>query len=161
VQISISSVVVNERVRKDIGDLAQLMESMQTHGQFSPIIITRKNELIVGHRRLLAAKRLGWYTIDAVCVDRDSDVEKLEMELAENVHRKDFSPEEILAGFSRLERLKKPGFFARIRSFFRRIFQRIFRRNPSERGESAQDRHSSQASQDDDGALHPDTAASL
>ncbi len=127
-QISVNSVVVKERVRSDMGDLTTLMDSMQKFGQMSPIVVTRKNELIAGHRRLLSARRLGWYTIDAVVVDRDSPADKLEMELAENVNRKDFSPEELVEGFRRLEKLRRPSVGSRIRNFFGRVFGRLFRR---------------------------------
>lgn len=131
-QAPISSVIVKERVRRETGDLAPLTESMQKYGQLSPLVLTRKNELIAGHRRFLAAKRLGWYTVDVVYVDRDSDVEKLEMELQENVHRKDFSPEELLEGYSRLEKLKKPPFLKRVATFFRGIWVRLFSRKKHE-----------------------------
>ncbi|MBL7075894.1 MAG: ParB N-terminal domain-containing protein [Kiritimatiellae bacterium] len=130
-QISVNSVVIKERVRTDVGDLTTLMDSMSKFGQMSPIVVTRKNELIAGHRRLLSARRLGWYTIDAVVVDRDSPADKLEMELAENVNRKDFSPEELLAGYGRLEKLRRPKVGTRIRAFFGRIFGRMFKRGGS------------------------------
>ncbi|MDP6631410.1 MAG: ParB N-terminal domain-containing protein [Kiritimatiellia bacterium] len=130
-QISVNSVVIKERVRTDVGDLTTLMDSMQKFGQMSPIVVTRKHELIAGNRRLLSARRLGWYTIDAVVVDRESPADKLEMELAENVNRKDFSPEELLMGYRRLEKLRRPGVGVRIRQFFGRLFGRIFKRGGS------------------------------
>lgn len=126
--ISVNSVVIKERVRTEVGDLASLMESMQKFGQMNPIVVTRKNELIAGHRRLLSARRLGWYTIDAVVVERDDPVDKLEMELAENVNRKDFSPEELLDGYRRLEKLRRPNVGTRVRCFFGRVFGKLFRR---------------------------------
>ena len=127
-QVPVDSIALKERVRKDLGDLAPLMQSMKTHGQLNPIVITRSNELIAGHRRLESAKRLGWYTVDAVSIDTDSDVNKLEMELEENVYRKDLSPEELLEGYRRLEKLKRPPFFKRVARFIGRLFRKIFRR---------------------------------
>ncbi len=127
-QISVNAVVIKERVRTEVGDLTSLMDSMQRFGQLNPIVVTRKNELIAGHRRLLSARRLGWYTIDAVVVERDDPADKLEMELAENVNRKDFSPEELLAGYRRLEKLRRPGVGTRVRRFFGRVFGRLFGR---------------------------------
>ena len=61
-------------------------------------------------------------------VDGISDIEKLELELEENIHRKDFLPEEVLAGYSRLQRLRKPTVRKRIARLFVSIFNRIFRR---------------------------------
>ena len=132
-QISVNSVVVKDRVRTDMGDLATLMESMQTFGQLSPIVVTRTNELIAGHRRLLSARRLGWYTIDAMVVDRDGSADKLEMELAENVNRKDFSPEELLAGYRKLEKLRRPGVGKRLRVYLGQFFGRLFKRGDKKR----------------------------
>ncbi|MBN1556781.1 MAG: ParB N-terminal domain-containing protein [Lentisphaerae bacterium] len=124
-QIPVNSIVVHERVRKDIGDLQPLMDSMTAHGQLNPIVITRTRELIAGRRRLLAARQLGWYTIEAVSVDRDSPVDKLAMELEENVHRKDFLPAELLEGYARLEKLRRPRLTMRLGRFFRRVWTRL------------------------------------
>jgi ParB family chromosome partitioning protein len=132
-QCQIESIIVAERVRKELGDLSSLMASMEKHGQLSPIVVTRKYELVAGHRRLESARRLGWQAVDIIIVDGDTPADRLEMELEENVHRKDFSPEELLAGYTRLERLKRPTLAARVGGFFRRIgdwFAGIFRRKP-------------------------------
>ncbi len=104
------------------------MESMKKYGQLSPIIINRKYELIAGHRRLESARLLGWHSINAVIVDRDNEQDKMEMELEENIQRRDLSPEELAEGFSRLEKLSKPSLFRRILNFIIRILKRIFRR---------------------------------
>ncbi len=127
-KVPITDIIIKERVRQDIGDLAPLMDSMKKHGQLNPITITRDNELIAGHRRLLSAQELGWTYIDGLIVDRDSEIEKLQLELEENVHRKDFSPEELLAGYRKLERLLKPRFTRRVANFFGNFFGKIFGR---------------------------------
>lgn len=127
-QVPIESILVKDRVRRDLGDLEPLMSSLRRFGQMNPVIVTRDSELIAGHRRLESARRLGWDTIDAVSLDRVDEVRKLEMELEENVHRKDLSPEELLDGYTRLEKLKHPSFWTRIKRFLRRVFDRLFRR---------------------------------
>jgi ParB family chromosome partitioning protein len=127
-KIPIEDIVIKERVRQDMGDLAPLMESMQKHGQLNSITITRDNELIAGHRRLLSAQELGWAYIDAMIVERDSEAEKLQLELEENVHRKDFSPEELLAGYRRLDKLLKPRLTRRLSNFLGGFFGKLFRR---------------------------------
>lgn len=129
-KIPVDSIIVRERVRHELGDLTALMESMQQHGQLNPITITRNNELIAGHRRLLAARTLSWQHIDATIVDRDSEADKLALELEENVHRKDFSPQELLAGYKRLEKLQRPRLFRRVGGIFKGFFARLFRRKP-------------------------------
>ena len=136
-QVAVSDIILKKRVRQDLGDLKPLMESLRKYGQLNPVIITREHELIAGHRRLESAKQLGWYTVDAVCVDRVSDAEKLEMELEENVHRKDLSPSELLEGYTRLEKLLKPRFIQRVRNSIRDFFSRLFGRKTKERVSTA------------------------
>jgi ParB family chromosome partitioning protein len=127
-KVPITDIVIKERVRKEIGDIAPLMDSMQKHGQLNPISITRDNELVAGHRRLLSATELNWSYIDALIINYDSEIEKLQLELEENVHRKDFAPEELLAGYRRLEKLLRPSFPRRIATFFATLFNTLFRR---------------------------------
>jgi len=127
-KVPVSDIVIKERVRIEIGDLSSLMQSMQDHGQLNPVTITRDNELIAGHRRLLSALELEWTYIDASIVDSCTEAEKLQLELEENVHRKDFSPEELLAGYRRLEKLTSPSVTRRIANFFGNIFGKLFRR---------------------------------
>jgi ParB family transcriptional regulator, chromosome partitioning protein len=132
-QVSVASITVTRRVRQELGDLKPLIESMSRYGQLNPITMTRKHELIAGHRRLLAARELGWHTIDAVCLDRESPIERLELELAENIARKDFTAAEIVAGYAELERLRKPGLHRRVGRLFKRLWSAVrgaFRRTP-------------------------------
>ncbi|MFP4619181.1 MAG: ParB/RepB/Spo0J family partition protein [Spirochaetaceae bacterium] len=130
-QIPIEDVVVKKRVREDLGDLSKLMESMRTYGLLNPIVINSSHELIAGERRLESARRLGWKTIEAHIVDRDSQVDQLEMELDENIHRRNLTAMELASAYSKLEHLKNPGFFRRIfnavTGFFRKIFS-VFKR---------------------------------
>ena len=127
-QVPIENVVVRMRVRKSPGDLSQLMQSMKAYGQLSPIIVNRKSELIAGHRRLHAAKQLGWKTIDAVVVDKETELEKLEIEIEENIQRKAFSTDELSQGLARMEKLRRPSLLARLLSFLKDLFRRLFGR---------------------------------
>lgn len=107
-QVLIGSIKIPDRIRKDMGDLEPLMESMQRCGQLNPITVTRDLTLIAGHRRCEAATRLGWSMIEATVVDGINDVRRLEIEIEENLHRKDFSPVELLEGVRRLEAMRNP-----------------------------------------------------
>jgi ParB family chromosome partitioning protein len=104
------------------------MKSMRTFGLMNPIIINEKNELIAGERRLESAKRLGWKTITAAVVQRSAEAEKLEMEIEENLHRRNLTPDELAEGFLRLEKLKNPGFFKRLWRAIKTLIARIFGR---------------------------------
>ena len=113
-QVRIDSVVVRERIRSDLGALEPLMESLRRHGQFSPILITSDSELVAGHRRLESARRLGWSSIEAIVLDQAGDEALLELEIEENVQRKQLSHEELAAAVARLERLRRPWWFERL-----------------------------------------------
>jgi ParB family chromosome partitioning protein len=126
--ISLESIKVSRRIRKDLGDISGLMESLKTYGQLSPIIINRKYELIAGFRRLQAAKRLGWNSIETVMIDRPTEQQKLEVEIEENVQRLELSPEEIADGMARLQKLRHPALLARIWAFILRVLRSIFSR---------------------------------
>ena len=127
-RIEINKVIVKKRVRKDLREISGLIESMRSFGQLSPIIVNRKHELIAGNRRLEAAIRLGWNSIDAIVIDKDDEIDMLELELEENIQRNDLTSDEISDGFTRLEKLKNPSLVRRILNFFKRLFKKVFRR---------------------------------
>lgn len=123
--IPIKDIKVKRRVRKDLGDLSNLKESLKLYGLMNPITLNKKYELIAGERRLQAAKQLGWTTINANIIDNLSEVEQLEMELEENNQRKEFTEAELMEGYKRLERLRNPSFFYKIYLFFKKLFEKI------------------------------------
>lgn len=123
--VPISNIKIRRRVRKDLGNLDDLKASLRTYGLLNPITINSKYELIAGERRLTAAKELGWTNIHANIVDNLTDIEQLEMEIEENNQRKEFTDEELLEGYKRLERLRHPNIFYRIYLFFKKVFTAI------------------------------------
>ena len=130
-QIIIEQIKIPARVRKEIGNIEPLIESLTRCGQLNPITVTREFELIAGFRRLSAAKRLKWKMIDAVIVDGLTEERRLTMELEENIHRKDFTPEELLEGWKQLDALRHPKFGARMKNAFKNVFAKLaFWRKP-------------------------------
>ena len=125
-EIEISKITVKKRIRREMGDLGSLMSSLKRYGQLSPILVNPDLILISGQRRLEAARRLGWSTIKAVVVEKDTSLEMLELEMEENVERRNFTPDELSDGFDALERLKNPGFFRRLLIWLARAFKRLF-----------------------------------
>jgi ParB family chromosome partitioning protein len=126
-QIKVAEIVMKKRIRKNLGDLSSLMESMKRYGLINPILITRDNELIAGHRRLESAKRLGWDKVEVRIVNQDDEIAQIEMEIDENIQRKNLSTDELAEGYMRLERLKNPGFFRKIWNAIKNFFKRLFR----------------------------------
>lgn len=154
-QILVSDIKIPERVRKDLGNLDSLVESFKRCGQITPIMVTRDMTLVAGFRRVSAAKRLDWHTIDAIVVDGADAARLLEMELEENVYRKDFTPEELLAGYRQLEKLRHPNVAKRIGQFFSGLLHRcaFWRRKKKDQEPAAPEATAS------DKALPPPTTA--
>ena len=123
--IQIKDIKIKKRVRKDLGDLSALKESLKLYGLMNPITLNKNYELIAGERRLQAATQLGWTTINANIIDNLSEIERLEMELEENNQRKEFTEKELMEGYKRLERLRKPNFFYKIYLFFKHLIEKI------------------------------------
>ena len=124
--VKIDDIKIKKRVRRDLGDLEALKESLRLYGLLNPITLKSKYERIAGERRLEAAKSLGWERINAIVLDNNVDkIRQLEIELEENNQRKEFTDEELLDGYKRLEKLKNPSIFIRILSFIANLFVAI------------------------------------
>ena len=125
--VQINDIKVKKRIRKDMGDIAALADSMKRFGQISPILITKNNVLIAGGRRLEAARNLGWSTINAVVAEIPDELSKLEYELEENIQRRNFTQTETNEAAKRIYRLRNPSLFRRIISAIVGFFKRLFR----------------------------------
>lgn len=90
----LASIVVGERFRQDFGDLAGLKESIAEKGILQPITIDTKGNLLAGGRRVQACTELGMSEIPALVRDTEDEIDAREIELIENVHRKDFTWQE-------------------------------------------------------------------
>ncbi len=79
--------------RRDMGDLAELTDSIRENGIIEPVIVKPKDgnfEIIAGERRFRAAKEAGMHEIP--CIEHDiPDNEALEMSIIENLQRKDLN----------------------------------------------------------------------
>ncbi len=125
-QVEIKSIRVKRRIRKDLGDVEGLADSLSRFGQLHPIVLTRKKVLVSGRRRLEAARILGWTTIDAITIASRDSAQLLELELDENVQRYQLTRDEVEEALARLERLKHPGFLRRIWRAFVHFWQKLF-----------------------------------
>ena len=123
--VQIKDIKIKKRVRKDLGNLEDLKDSMKLYGLMNPITLNSRYELIAGERRLQSAIQLGWTSINANIIDNISEVDQLEMELEENNQRKEFTEAELMAGYKRLQRLRNPNIFYKIYLFFKHLFEKI------------------------------------
>lgn len=111
-KIKISDINIGERQRKNLGDLTEQADSMQRLGQIHNIGVQRKPDgslwLVWGMRRLTAAKTiLGWEEIEATVRDDLSYEMEQEIELEEDIKRKDRSWQERCLAVSKLFDIKK------------------------------------------------------
>jgi ParB family chromosome partitioning protein len=127
VQIPLDDIIVKKRIRKEMGDIPSLAESMKRFGQMSPIVINNRNQLIAGGRRLEAARYLGWRTINAVVMDIGDSLSKLEYEVEENLQRQNFTADEIALAAEKINKLRNPGFFRRIWNRIINFFKKLFK----------------------------------
>lgn len=96
-----------KRQREELGDLEGLAESILRIGQLTPIILTRDNELIAGERRLEAHKLNGQVHIEALYRDELDEIMLEEIELEENIRRKQLTWQEEQKAIARIHRLRQ------------------------------------------------------
>jgi len=95
--IPIKDVIVGNRMRKFFGDIESLANSIARFGLMTPIVLDERNNLIAGHRRVLAMQHLGRVDIAYRRMAELDDITRQELELEENIRRKDLEwPEEVL-----------------------------------------------------------------
>lgn len=91
--------------RKDIGDVTELAESIKANGIFQNLTVLRnrdpetgKSTVIIGHRRLAAAKLAGLEKVPCMVVEMD-EKEQISTMLLENMQRTDLTIYEQAQGF--------------------------------------------------------------
>jgi len=82
--------------RRRLPDITELAESIRAHGLLQPIVLRPVDgafEVVAGHRRLAAARALGWPEIPAL-VREANEVEAYVLTLVENLQRTDLTARE-------------------------------------------------------------------
>lgn len=105
--VPIDSVIVDSRARFDKGDIEEMAISLLKHGQLQPILIDENNKLVAGERRLLGAQLNQWTEIWASTRDDLDEVQKLEIEIEENIQRKAFTAAEEIQAIAKLDQLRR------------------------------------------------------
>lgn len=94
IKLKLSDITLLDRQRQDLGDIQSLADSLKQYGLIQPIVVTQDNRLIAGGRRYAAATLLNWESIDVVYRETLTEDELFELELEENIRRKDFTWQE-------------------------------------------------------------------
>lgn len=104
--VPIESLTVSPfNARKSVGDITELANSIKTMGLLQPIIVREvegRLEVVVGQRRFLACKSLGWDNIPAVVRREMTDREAMLLSLTENVQIDSLDPIEKAEATERL-----------------------------------------------------------
>ncbi|MEU0818883.1 ParB/RepB/Spo0J family partition protein [Streptomyces mirabilis] len=107
--VGVQDIEVGERARVDLGDLTDLMASIEQLGLLQPIVVTDDNRLIAGGRRLESCRRLGLDEVQVVVAEHIHDaVDLLKAERDENTCRKPMTASELIALGRQIEALEKP-----------------------------------------------------
>lgn len=105
--ILLSEIKILDRIRKDLGSLLGLKDSISRHGVLQPIIIDENHNLIAGERRYRCCEQLGITSIPFL-YRRDLPEEiKEEIEFEENFFRKAFTWQEECLGVLKIYERKK------------------------------------------------------
>ena len=92
--ISIDSIIITDRTRKELGEINSLAESIALFGLLQPIVINENNKLIDGQRRIMAYKLLGKTEIPCYIVSLEQIIIG---EFHANSNRKEFTSSERVA----------------------------------------------------------------
>jgi len=97
--------IADDNIRGDVGDVAELAQSIKSVGVLEPLLVTTDKVVVAGARRLAAAKKAGLKEVPAI-VRPFSEQERLEAMIVENLQREDLTPLEEASAFQRLAGLK-------------------------------------------------------
>lgn len=90
-EFPIHKIKEDQRARKDYGEVDKFALELKEHGIINPLTIDSTGRLIAGGRRLAAAKMAKLKTVPVNIIDKATDVTYAEIELFENLHRKDLA----------------------------------------------------------------------
>ncbi len=92
--------------RQAIGSTEELQASIKAVGLLAPLVVRKlednRFEIVAGHRRFDAVRELGWERVDCL-VEKHGDSAVAEIQLVENIQRKNLTPIEEADAFNRLK----------------------------------------------------------
>lgn len=111
--VLIDSIHVGDRIRKEVGNIDAMANSIKEYGIIQPIVITDTLELVVGERRLRALKRLSikelrhgiefiWSRELRDVATSHQGLRRVAIEVEENLKRKELTWQEQLEGKKKL-----------------------------------------------------------
>lgn len=105
--VPIEKIQIGQRQRKSVGELDDLIESIKRVGLIHPIVVDSDLNLLAGERRLTACKMLGWNEVPIRQFNELGETERKEIELEENIRRKNLDWQEEVKAKLELDKLKR------------------------------------------------------
>ena len=117
-KINISEILIEDRQRTEFGNIEALAFGIKKHGQIAPIIVSKfkdsdlvpegkRYRLIAGERRTRACIMNGMTEIWAKDWEDVDELTHTEIELEENINRKELTWQEQIAGVKKLDEIKR------------------------------------------------------
>ena len=108
--INIEQIRIENRIRKDFGNIQELADDIKQNGLINPPVVMQESDntysLLTGERRIKALKLLGYKQVEVRIWKSLNDEEKLNIEISENEARKDFSKSERMEYALRLAKIE-------------------------------------------------------
>lgn len=92
----IEQITEGDRVRAELGEIELLAETIREKGLLQPLTIDTRGVLVMGGRRLAACRLAGLTHVPVIIRPYEDELDHREIELIENVHRKDLTWQEHL-----------------------------------------------------------------
>lgn len=130
--VPLKSINTEGRGRKDFGDLQELAESIQEYGLIHPPTVTHQEGKVIlvgGERRLRALELLGVDPIPVLFREEMSDAMVRELELFENIHRKEMTWQEEACQIYAIHKLRMQEAYAGGRSWGFRDTKNLVKRS--------------------------------
>lgn len=114
--IPFGQIKVGDRFREDLGNIEELAASIREKGLIQPISVNTDFVLLAGGRRYTACKALGLDKVPVVIREGNDEVDAREVELMENIHRKEMGWQEkakLIARIHTLYRERDPNWMGK------------------------------------------------
>lgn len=103
--VKLSQIIVGNRFREDLGNIQELMDSIKEKGLIQPLCVNSDMQLLAGGRRYEACSKLGLEELPVLIREGNDEVDAREVELMENIHRKEMTWQEQAALTAEIHRL--------------------------------------------------------
>lgn len=95
-----------DRQREDVGAVEELAASIKEYGLLEPVLLDGDHNLVAGFRRLTAVVSLGWEEIKYESLGALDPIRAQEIELEENIRRKQLSWQEESKAIAKIHQMK-------------------------------------------------------